>query len=254
MNSTYRIRNKWCKQIPLLHQILTSTCPEADFPDPSRVFELDDACAIWEALHYTMKSLLGWQNPAKGLAWWYQQGQPTADSDLLKMTTRLWGQGNAVDYYAAWTWSTSDPEGGKLDTRAEFPDDAWWTAFRNRPEPAWNDPYSGGYNPLHLGHSQVEPFGEIEGNLELTQDWELFHDEVTRRAVLIVDHISVWRNALNEADGRLPDLGDRSWHVQIFDRQYGGLGTFRKSRVTGHWFQGKHSIHMKGNPIPDGST
>lgn len=133
MNSTYIIRNTWCKQIPMLHQILTNSCSEADSSNPCRVSELANACAVWEALHYTMKSLLGWQNPGKRLSWWYQQGQPTAVSDLLKMTSRLWRQNNAIDYYAAWSWSTSDPEGGKLDTRAEFPNNAWWTNFRNRP-------------------------------------------------------------------------------------------------------------------------
>jgi len=44
----------------------------------------------------------------------------------------------------------------------------------------------------------------------------------------------------------LPDLGERSWHVDVFAKPAGWLGTFRRSRETGLWFQGKHSIHIKG--------
>ncbi|MCO8122870.1 hypothetical protein NHH03_14070 [Stieleria sp. TO1_6] len=252
MNAAYIISDEWCRKIPLLHQILAGTRSHKDFPDPTRVTDLHDACAVWETLHYLLKSLLGWQDPAQGLAWWYQNGQRNADSALLQLVSQVWGWDHAIDFYAAWAWSSSDPTTGEESFRY-FPDDAWWTEFRRRSEPAWKDPYHGGSNPLHLGHSHVDPFGGIEGKLELTKTWELFHDEKTRRAVLIVDHIGVWRDALNRADGRLPSLGNRSWYVQIFDRQFGGLGTFRKSRVTGRWFQGKHSIHMAGNS-PNNAT
>lgn len=248
MNAAYVISDEWCRKIPLLHQILAGTRSHKDFPDPTRLIHLKEACAVWETLHYLLTSLLGWQSPAYGLAWWYQNGQPTADSELLRLVSQLWGYGDALDFYAAWAWRSTDPTTGEKPERT-FPDDAWWTEFRRQPEPAWTDPYHGGYNPLHLGHSETEPFGGIDGKLELTKTWELFHNETTRRAVLIVDHIGVWRDALNRADGQLPSLGNRSWHVQVFDRQYGGLGTFRRSRVTGRWFQGKHSIHMAGNNL-----
>lgn len=42
-------------------------------------------------------------------------------------------------------------------------------------------------------------------------------------------------------------LVERSWYVNVFDRQYGYLGLFRQSRETGLWFQGKHNVHIKGN-------
>jgi hypothetical protein len=247
MSSRYTVKDEWCRQIPLLHQILAGTRSPKDFPDPSRVFELTDACAVWETLHYLLRSLLGWSNPAQGLAWWYRNGKSSADSELLKLVTQLWGWDDAIDFYAAWAWESNVATTGKLEEQATFPDERWWTDFRKRPKPAWKDPYHGGGNPLHLEHSEADPFGGIEGELKLTQTWELFHDEKTRRAVLIVDHIGVWRDALNRANGRLPDLGNHSWYVQIFDRQYGSLGTFRRSRETGRWFQGKHSIHVAGN-------
>jgi hypothetical protein len=49
------------------------------------------------------------------------------------------------------------------------------------------------------------------------------------------------------AGRQLPALPDaRSWHVEVFDRRVGWLGTYRQSRVTGQWFAGKHSVHMAG--------
>ncbi|WP_153559237.1 hypothetical protein [Roseimaritima sediminicola] len=247
MSGRYSIRDGWCRRIPLLHQILAGSRSPKDFPDPTRALDLHDSCAVWEPLHYLLRSLLGWSNPAQGLAWWYQNGKPITDSRLLELVTRLWGCDDAVDFYAAWAWSSSEPATGKPQAGATFPDGSWWTQFRQRPRPSWPDPYHGGNNPLHLGPSDAEPFGGIEDEPDRKHAWHLFHDEPTRRAVLIVDHIGIWRDALNRADARLPDVGNHSWYVEVFDRQYGRLGTFRKSRVTGRWFQGKHRIHMAGN-------
>ena len=244
----YQIEDEWCRLIPLLHQILSGARTADEFPDPTRVQELREGCAVWETLHYLLRSLLGWSNPAKGLAWWYQAQKPTLDSELLRITMQLWGQGDALDFYTAWAWKQEDGQvNDGFDATRLFADENWWTAFRARREPAWQDPYYGGTNPLHLGHSDFDPFGGASAELDLTSCWELHHDIGTRRAVLVVDHIGVWRGVLKRAGARLPDLGNHSWYVQIFDRQYGSLGTFRRSRVTGRWFQGKHSIHVVGN-------
>ena len=246
MSSRYSIQDHWCRHIPLLHQIIAGTCSHRDFPDPLDATELEDACDVWEPLHYLLKSLLGWRSPAQGLAWWYQQGQPTADSPLLRLVNQLWGGQMALDYYSAWVWQSSDPTTGETLSEG-FPGRDWWEEFRSRPRPVWHDPYHGGQNALHLGHSDFNPFGGIEGQWDLPSAWELFFDEATRRVVVIVNHIGVWRDALVRVEGRLPDLGNHSWYVDIFNQQAGHLGTFRKSRVTGRWFQGKHSIHMVGN-------
>lgn len=39
-----------------------------------------------------------------------------------------------------------------------------------------------------------------------------------------------------------------SWRIDVICKQIGWLGTYRRSRVTGYWFAGKHSIHMAGHP------
>ncbi|MCH1438222.1 MAG: hypothetical protein L7W43_01095, partial [Rubripirellula sp.] len=71
MRPKYTISDAWCTNIPVLHQIMNGSRSPSVFPSPISGVELQAACAIWEPLHYLLKSLLGWQNPGKGLAWWY---------------------------------------------------------------------------------------------------------------------------------------------------------------------------------------
>ena len=59
--------------------------------------------------------------------------------------------------------------------------------------------------------------------------------------------IRSWRDALESFGSTLPPDSQRYWHVDVFDRWVGHLGLFRRSRVTGRWFQGKHSVHMRGH-------
>ena len=240
----YEIRDQWCRHLPKLHGILANASLSSEFPSASHTSDLFDACAFWETLHYLLKHLLGWENPGLGLVWWYAHGQPIHDSKLLSLVSEIWGRDQALDVYAAWAWSTTDTTTDIRPDDSAFPNEEWWNSFRGRPESSWYNPFYGGYNLLHLGHSDL--FLDSE---RVTGPWEQYHDIVHRRAVLIVEHISNWRFALQQAETQLPDIGDRSWHVQVFDRQYGSLGTFRRSRITGRWFQGKHSIHQVGNAL-----
>ncbi|MGI9468324.1 MAG: hypothetical protein ACR2OA_14485 [Rubripirellula sp.] len=246
MRPQYTISDAWCTNIPVLHQIMNGSRSPSDFPSPISGVELQAACAIWEPLHYLLKSLLGWQNPGKGLARWYQAGKPVSESPLLQLVAQLWDKSGAVDYYAAWVWSSVDPTTGE-ESSCRFTDQKWWDDFHRRPPPAWHTPYHGGNNPLHLGHSDFDPFGEINQSWNLPANLDLHFDKDSHRSVLLVNHIGAWRDALVQAESRLPKIGDHSWYVDVLDRQFGLLGTFRKSRVTGRWFLGKHKIHMQGN-------
>jgi len=249
MSHRYEIKDHWCQHIPLLHRILAGSALPSDFPAPSRAAGLDAACTSWETLHYLLTSLLGWQNPGLGLAWWYQQGKPVQDSLLLQTVSELWNRNSEIDFYAAWAWrqqvassTVAQNSATVMAKESLYPDVGWWAEFIRRPAPHWCNPYYGGYNPLHLGHSEwflnKEPVNDA---------FDLFSDLATRRAVLVVNNIATWKQDLHQAQQQLPDVKDRSWHVQVFDGQHGSLGTFRRSRETGRWFQGKHSIHMVGN-------
>ena len=123
------------------------------------------------------------------------------------------------------------------------PHPGWWQALRQQRPIADYGPYGGGSNPLHLGHS--DPVGEAAPPVP---SFIGTHNLSTRKAALIVHSFDSWHRELREFGKSLPALENRSWHVEAFDRHIGYLGLYRQSRVTGLWFQGKHSLHMAGNP------
>jgi hypothetical protein len=218
------------------------------FPRVSDAHSLEEGCAIWETLHYALQSLLGWNDPGAGLAWWYAHGKPTADCTLLQIVSTLWDREHQLDYYTAWAWSydinhcnPDDISSTEFAKKSRYHDQEWWADLKRRGLPRWVNPFYGGGNPLHLGHSNGFGYDVPP------QDHAKLHvDASSRRAVLIVNHLGAWRRDLDQAGQRLPPIGERSWHVEVFDRQTGYLGLFRRSRETGCWFQGKHSLHMKG--------
>lgn len=209
--------------------------------------EVLESCAVWETLHYLCLSLLGWTSPAQGLLWWYANGKPTEDSVLLTTVKKIWGTDNAIDYYAAWLWTTPDPKTGKLIQKSHLPPDGWWESLKRRSPPLTHPPYGGGYNPLHLGYSEYEQLCTPHPKRS-EEAPELYFDEKARRGVLVVPFFACWREELAAAALRLPILTNRSWRISVFDRQVGFLGEYRQSRVTGKWFLGRHKIHMAGNP------
>ncbi len=238
----------WCRYTPLLHQILAGSRSISDFPRPTTQMDLSESCAVWETLHYLCRSLLGWQSPAHGMAWWYAHGRATQGSVLLETMERIWGCQNAIDYYAAWVWTSSDSTTGTYIKSESFPPGSWWDEFRRHPCILSHAPYGGGTNPLHLGHSD---YGSLSGSSaqRATDGSELHLYQETRRGVLVVSEFADWREELVCSGKQLPALGERSWRIGVFDRQIGYLGEFRRSRVTGQWFMGRHGIHMAGNPL-----
>jgi hypothetical protein len=55
-----------------------------------------------------------------------------------------------------------------------------------------------------------------------------------------------WYRALVEAGSTLPQVEQRSWHVDVYARPVGHLGTYRRSRISGLWFSGPHRYHDPG--------
>ena len=236
----------WLQYLPELHRALAA--PKIPNGLPWSFISLDHAksCAWWETLRYLFRSLLGWKCLPAGLAWWYEAGKPTLDDPLLRLVRERWNGRRELDYFAAREWASGDSIMNGHDSEWSIknyePTPGWWREFQSRPPLMEHAPYGGGSNPLHLGHSDsladLRPTGSSTG----------FNDLVTRRATLIVSAFDSWQQELRAYGSGLPTLAERSRKVEVFDRQVGFLGLFRQSRVTGHWFQGKHSIHMAGNP------
>jgi hypothetical protein len=104
-----------------------------------------------------------------------------------------------------------------------------------------HNPLSGGSDPLHLQWHCGGAIGEPpEANLLVRTDPH------KGRAVLMSDSMNGWYRSLAELGADLAPLSDRSWRVDVVVRPVGCLGTFRRSRDTGLWFSGLHSVHLMG--------
>jgi hypothetical protein len=172
---------------------------------------------------FPFMAILGWASPGHGLAWWYQAGKPTDESPHLGLVHSVWNTKEYLDYYAAWAWTPGQShlsvEGLSPATLARAslkPDEAWWRTFKRRGRVLNHDPFYGGSNPLHLGHSDGFGWSGPEGDRSVCH----FRKE-QRRAMLIVNHTGTWRHDLHQIAARLPSLGDRSWQIEVFDRQVG---------------------------------
>ena len=249
MSKGLQIEDGWCQHIPLLHRIIADPSQQEAFPTLTENCELSKACAYWETLYYLFTALLGWKHLGKGLAWLYTVDNIDNNKPLLRLVRALWNSDNQLDYFAAWAWTQvylstpDDISPSVICTQAAYGNESWWRNFKRKGRCYANDPFYGGTNPLHLGHS--ESFGREYADKRSGP--VLYSDIKKREAFVIVRHLTTWRSDLENLGAMLSPIEGRSWHVEVFDRQAGYLGLFRQSQETGLWFMGKHSLHMQGN-------
>jgi hypothetical protein len=233
----------WLTHIPLLHRILAGGAAASAYPPIPRGDDIHDYCAYWEPLYYLLNSILGWTDLGQGLGWWYSNGKSDHGDQSLSIMKQIWDTDHQIDFFTAWAWQEGQQD-FTLENAAHtsaFRNESWWREFRRRGQPYSYDPFHGGTNALHLGHSE---WAWQAG--DATPD-SLHVDAAKRHVVLIAHDFTTWRGELVNAGRTLPPLADdRSWHVDVFDKRVGWLGSYRRSRMTGRWFAGRHSVHMAG--------
>lgn len=249
-----------CEIVPLAHQIITNPTAHHRFPCiPTG--DGDDAfyatIRYWDSCYYYLRVILGWSDPAAGMFWYFENKNSDVEDYRIEILKCLWDYEGQLELLAAWLFSNSHPYIREMQLSPHFGFDIppchpleldiWWREFRQKyrngksPYPA--DPYHGGNNPLHLGHFEfVYESPESEAVL-------LVSDKKDRTATLIIENAYGWVSALVNQCGKLPELGGRSWHVHVFAKTIGYLGMFRKSRQSGMWFHGKHSLHSVGKKV-----
>ena len=160
----------WLRDVPAVFRALADPRLESAIPQPT-TGPLEQACAHWGALHYTLSSLLGWADIGRGLAWWYAAGKPVDDSPVLALVQRVWGADDLIDYYAAWAWlpegvgyefpqSVSPFDGPSptwLGRHSRWKNEEWWRGFARRGQVHHYDPFYGGSDPLHLAAHAGRP-------------------------------------------------------------------------------------------------
>jgi len=241
---------EWCHLIPILHRALANPSAVVEMPQIDRRISLMEACAYWEAAVYLLRFLLGWRDPGAGLQWWYQHAQEGLGDSRLILLKQIWNSEGQLDLLAAWCWENE--QGHDSRRGQEFLGKLWWDAFQRKhiDQPIYpHDPYNGGDNALHLGHSGFLPSSACNSNISAIGSSGLLlkSDPKERKAVLVLDETRGWYDQLIHYGTTLPSLDSRSWHVDVVVKSMGWLGTFRQSRQTGLWFQGRHLIHAAGN-------
>lgn len=211
------------------------------------------AAGYWSALLHVLIYSLGWARPDLGLRWWVDGGKP-ADDPRLRLLA-IYDADGMLDLFSAWTSTTQQL--APVEQLAEL---TKYTGTADRPpyRPDLLDadsrrlaeqlgplsPYSNssdGWDPLHLSTHCVGPLERPAADPLLVRT-----GRSQRQAVLVLDSLRGWYRALAEAGAGLPDIGDRSWRIDVIVRPFGHLGTYRRSRTTGLWFAGRHRHHLPG--------
>ena len=242
----------WTRWIATTFQILAAPSAPHRYPvAPRRGDDTLLACAYWTPLWHLLLFSFAWSDPGLGLQRWIDAGTP-ADDPRLALIRELWATDGQLDWFVGWlgsgmpslpgpfadlTIATSDSSGLTLDR--QWVDDQRANAQRS----GIPNPLSGGSDPLHLSMHFDGPL-TIDG---ATDARLLRTDQAARRAVLTMNTATGWYRTLHELGSELPDIGARSWHVDVYVQPVGWLGQFRRSLRTGRWFAGKHSVHMSGN-------
>lgn len=243
---------EWGYAIPQMHRVLAAPHAGHEFVRAPREGDgLGVATVYWAALLHLLTYSFGWIRPERGLLGWHYFGDPVDDARLL-MLARVWDDDGMLDWFHAWTHDRPvTAVTDRISALTGFVDDDEDSITT----PGWNDDQkdaadasavpapcsNGGWDPLHLSTHLAGPLDDPPGDVSLVRT-----DRSRRRAVLLLDSMVGWYRALCAEGGELPDLGDRSWHVEVVVRPVGSLGIFRRSRDTGIWFSGPHRYHRIG--------
>ena len=210
---------------------------------------------------YLLGCLLGWVDIGLGLQRLYEGKRPPVESAELDLLEAIWNDRDQLKLFALWAWTHNEPirtetfsEAAPPRSPERFMGPVWYESFLNghtgHGVACVHDPYDPtAGNPLHLGHAL--------GALAHTSDegGVILHSELSqRRAIALLEQSRGWLDSLDRLAETLPLLPQRSWRIDVVVRPCGWLGTFRRSRVTGRWFTGKHSVHVMGFPSDENAA
>lgn len=242
---------EWSFATPWVYRALASPMTHEPILKAPTATEPGSPFAYWSALLNMLIYSFGWARPDRGMRWWYDAGKPVDDA-RLQLMSQVWDADGQLDWFAGWLWTTeaifqsellADLTGYCDDGAREPIDERWLETARGAaasagfPAPIGH----GGWDELHLSAHSSGPLRDTAG------DERLLRSAKTERTATLVSHsMTGWYRALAAHGAELPDIGDRSWRVDVVVRPVGHLGTFRRSRASGLWFSGPHRLHVRG--------
>lgn len=216
---------------------------------PARPTTLEDRLGYYACLQSFLLYSFGWTRPDKGLLWWLDNGSPTGDR-RFELIQSVWGDDETLLGFLAWLASGNPRDHGAplerwvvdTDTQPLVIASPWADRLRDA---LTTEHWSGGRDPHHLGRG--DHVGAPSSDLDPNRQRLLAFDRSSRTATYTSDTIRGWYSGLAATVDALPDLDVHTWHVDVYVKPIGHLGVYRRSRATGLWFSGKHSIHTVGN-------
>lgn len=215
-------------------------------PLPGRGASLYGAIEAWGPLLPLFHFHLGWPRVNLGLARWAAMDFEPMGDPTLGFIRRQWGGGLAS--FVLWSAETSGaPEPSVLDR-------GLLSRLRRAAEREDVASPAG----LHLeNHWSLSAGGHWWGPMEQPSEGGASDEYDLRRTRdgaidLILPTYRGWYRVLTRTGDALPpQASGRSWRVSVTIAPIGYLGDFRRSRVSGRWFLGRHHAHSLGISTAD---
>lgn len=259
-NSGDDVPDPWTWAVPLPYQALAAPLSGAPMPAaPNTVREdvrSEHQLGYYGCLQSFLTYSFAWTRPDKGLLWWYRNGLPSEDP-RFRLILDTWVHDETLLGYLGWL-VTTPPMSMAAETLTPWvlelddspaPIDTEWESRLRRARDA--KPWTGGSDSLHLGeglHIAAPSQRPSASTIHPSASRLVSIDSTTRTATFVGETVRGWYADLAETARQLPPLKNgRNWRVDVFLKPIGFLGTYRRSRVTGLWFSGRHRYHAIGN-------
>jgi len=257
VQDNYGDAGPWTRHISWTWHRLADPMSPADpiasaFGHNHRQRDLDDRIAHWTPLIHILRFALGWADPGKGLAAWFDAGRPHTGRVLTLIDERYGGarpeDPDSLESFAAWfehahsmrsEWRYRLEGFGSVGPLEPLQGNrVLWQLFeRFHADPVWCNAWSGASDPLHLNDHSDAPLRDGGSNTLVTIS-------NTRRALLAENYVGWYHNLMTNAG--LGELRSNE-AVEVYAKPVGWLGTFRRSPVTGLWYRGTHAVHLMGS-------